>query len=104
MKCGMCDNHAEYVTHFYSLNYDKLPFWSRVFRRMKRGKYYTRPVCKAHHLVCEHGIETIVCEECHKNTLVRYDDLFEMEVVYCCHCNLEMEGLWEEEGESNDTI
>lgn len=80
MKCKFCDKKATRVTAFYRLAED-------IEENMKEDEiYWTDHVCRDHYLMFHHGIETIVCPDCNKPTIIEMDYFYDMEDMYCCHC------------------
>jgi len=86
-KCRLCPAPATRVTHFYSLETEHLSFWSRLIHGIRKGRYFTEAVCDKCHLVCVAGIDTITCEYCGKDSLFKYDTLFDTTgKITCWNC------------------
>lgn len=91
-KCKYCGELATKKTAFFSLSYDNLPFWKRVFRRARYGQFWSIAVCEKHYLEFSHGIETVVCKNCGERTLFHSHDFYSDKELYCSFCKTKIEG------------
>lgn len=92
IKCRLCDLPATRVAVYYSMDMKHLSFWSRLFRKARRGKFHTEPMCEKHRLMCSEGIDTIRCDNCLNNSLIDMDLLYDEHYskFYCTCCGEEL--------------
>lgn len=78
MKCEFCGRKATRVTMMYS--------WKKKGQELK--PYREEPVCEKHYLEFQHGICTIKCPSCNKETLVTANFYYDNKPIYCSHCTM----------------